>query len=518
MNEEQTSKYWLDLAAAEVIARYPDQEIVVSSGISPSAAYHIGHFREIMTADALVWAIKKAGAKATHIHVVDNFDPLRRRYDFLPEEFEQYVGQPICLVPDPFKSCADKHKTYAEHFYQEFEQYAGRMGIHPDQVIRGYEDLYKPGRMTKAIEDSLDRLDFIKEAFEKISGRELPADWTPVQLMDDSNRFHNAKASEWDQAAKTIEGVRYDDGRAKLNWRLDWPARWRELGVMVEPFSAQEHGAAGGSYDTGVVFSKEVFGYEPPIPGVRYANIHMLGDTKKMSSSTGNLITPEQALEIMPAEILRYFVVRSKAERTLYFDSGLGLYNLIEEFSQIEAAQRAGQPHQFMDAFLFAVDGTNKQVISSVPFSHMVAVYQAARSDEDLALETLERTGYETAVKNEKEAIVGEFAYVKNWLAKYAPDSVKFEVQDKLPKVELSDEQKRFLAELASGIEAEKDLSGQGMHDLVYAKAEACGLRPPQAFQAIYRVILGKDSGPKAGWFLASLDVSWLVKRLKLQA
>ena len=72
-----TSRFWLDLAVQDILAHFPTGEVVISSGISPSASYHIGHFREIMTADALTWGIKQAGRKARHIHVVDNFDPLR---------------------------------------------------------------------------------------------------------------------------------------------------------------------------------------------------------------------------------------------------------------------------------------------------------------------------------------------------------------------------------------------------------------------------------------------------------
>ena len=100
-----------------------------------------------MTADALTWGLKQTGRQARHIHVVDNFDPLRKRYDFLPESFEQYVGQPICLIPDPFDGCSKQHKTYAEHFYQEFENYTRQMGIVPDEVVRSYEELYRNGRM-----------------------------------------------------------------------------------------------------------------------------------------------------------------------------------------------------------------------------------------------------------------------------------------------------------------------------------------------------------------------------------
>ena len=249
MSDQPTSKYWLDVAAAEIIAAYPDGEIVVSSGISPSASYHIGHFREILTADALVWAIKQTGRDSKHVHVVDNFDPLRKRYEFLPESYEEFVGQPISLVPDPFDDCREQHKTYAEHFYQEFEGYAKQMGIVPDQVVRSYEDLYKTGRMKDRISQVLDNIDRVREIFESVSGRQMEADWTPVQVIKDGEKaFVNANVSTWDKDAETIEGVPYDDGRAKLNWRLDWPARWAELGVMVEPFSLQEHGAAGGSY------------------------------------------------------------------------------------------------------------------------------------------------------------------------------------------------------------------------------------------------------------------------------
>jgi lysyl-tRNA synthetase class 1 len=54
---------------------------------------------------------------------------------------------------------------------------------------------------------------------------------------------------------------------------------------------------------------------------------------------------------------------------------------------------------------------------------------------------------------------------------------------------------------------------GQAMHEAIYAALTAAEIKPGEAFKAIYRVILGQDSGPKAGWFLASLDREWLIKR-----
>jgi lysyl-tRNA synthetase, class I len=522
MTEETTSKYWLDIAAAEITKRFPKGEIVISSGISPSASYHVGHFREILTIDALAWAVRQLGRKVTHKHVVDNFDPLRKRYDFLPEEYEQYVGQPICLIPDPFEKCRSKHKTYAEHFYQEFEHYAQAMGITDLEVVRSYEALYKSGAMTENIEKATLKADEVREIFARVANRELPSDWMPLQLLSKNNSYNELRFKTIDtdkkrmvcvDAADEETELDYSAGQVKLNWRLDWPARWNILGVMVEPFSAQEHGAAGGSYDTGAEFSRKIFGYEPPFPAVQYANIHMVGDNKKMSSSKGNLVTPQQALEIMPAEVLRYFVVRSKPDRTLFFDPGVGLFNLLDEYAKAQSDPE----HEFKDAYRFASQISQaERTITTVPFSHLVSVYQAARENTDATKDLLIRTGYEKVVEKEFDVLKREFEFVKNWLAKYAPENVKFEVQKSLPDAELSEEQRMFLTRVAGEVEKAGQLDGEQMHQILY---EAKGdLKPGQAFQAIYRVILGKDSGPKAGWFLASLDKDWLVRRLKLEA
>ncbi len=504
------SSYWLDIAADEIIKRYSKGEIVVSSGISPSASYHIGHFREIMTAEALSWAVNQRGRKARHLHVVDNFDPLRKWYDFLPATDQDYAGQPLSLIPDPYGKC---HDSYADHFYAAFKESLDPMGIHPE-IILSYEDLYSTDRMTKYIDLALQNVDRIKKVYEEKSNRELDAEWTPVWVIGKSGAFEKGSLSTWDKNAQTINGQPYNNGRGKLDWRLDWPARWAELGVNVEPFGAQEHGASGGSYDTSSQFAKEIFGIDPPYDAARYGHIHRPGENVKMSSSKDNVVTPKEALEIMPAEILRYFIVRSRPEKKIFFDSGQGLYNLIDEF----AAAQSDEQHEFRDAYNFAVAGSKKHVISSIPFKHLVQVYQAAQGDSKDALEVLRRTGYSQQVDSEKDVIESELEFVSNWLKKYAPVEIKFEVQDKLPKVDLTDSQKDFLVALARKITENPTDDGQKMHELIYDAKDEVGIEPKMAFQAIYRVVLAKDYGPKAGWFLASLNSEWLVDRLNLKS
>ncbi len=504
-DNQQDARFWIDVEVEKILAHAPEGGITVSSGISPSAHYHIGHFREILTADALTWGLRQAGREVEHIHVVDNMDPMRKRYDFLPQEYEQYINWPICLIPNPYGE-----GSYADYFYEMFAASARAMHIMPDRTVRSYEDLYQSGKMASQVEKVMEHLDTVKEIFASFD-REVPDDWTPVQVKQTDNTFTNARPDTWDRQKQTIEGADYTKGEVKLNWRLDWPARWQVLGVQVEPYSIQEHGAAGGSYDTGVEFSRRVFDYEPILQVGRYADIHLAGDTKKMSASKGNHMTPEAALEIMPPSLLRYFVVRSRPDKKLEFDTGEKLMALYDEYKQVAAAVRDGGDHEFRDVYQFADIGDR---LTQVPFNHLVAVYQAARRDVSRVAELLERTGYDV----DRETLESELYYVENWLDDYAPEYLKFELQEELPEVKLSSEQVVFLANLARFMEGESASDPETVHARIHELKDAHNLSARDAFQAIYLVLLGQTSGPKAGWYLTTIDREWLTARLQLEA
>jgi lysyl-tRNA synthetase class 1 len=510
--KEQIQNDWLDQLVEKVTQQFPEGEIAVSSGHSPSGTYHVGTLREVMTAGAITWALKRAGRSARHLDFVDDFDAFRKVPVGVPEEWSKYIGVPLAIVPDPFEC----HASYGRHYLSQLHDGLEALGAMPDETIFGYDN-YSRGALAGEMSTALDKMAEVKEVLTQVGGRKLDESWAPVQILDDSQNLRNWKFAGWDSAARMVKWrdksgatgeVGLDSGRVKLDWRLDWPARWAKWQIRVEPFG-RDHATKGGSYDTGAVLVDKIFGGTAPFP-VPYEFIITAGETLKMSKSSGNVLTPKDALEVMPPEILRYFVIKARPSRTLFFDPGLGLYTLIDEYSKAQAGARTAA----MD--YSAADSTH--TISSVPFNHLVAVYQAARGSRDEIKEILKRTGYEQAVAEEWQVIELELGFVRNWLAKYAPDNVKFEIQEKIPELDLSDEQKKFLVKLSGIVEAEKDLNGQGMHDAIYAAAEVAGLKPGQAFQTLYRVILGQTSGPKAGWFLASLERDWLIGRLSLKS
>lgn len=515
MEIQDSSQYWLDGVLDTVASRANGEPVLVCSGITPSGPYHVGHAREILTAEAIRRGLELRGIEARHMHNVDDFDALRKRYEYLPESYEKEAGKPVYLVPAP----DGKSVSYAEQFFGAYAAAAQKLGI-PMQIWRSHEE-YQAGKFADVITTALRRRNDIARILETISQREVPSEWQPVQILDAASQsLRTAEFLRFDDQAGFVEYRSSDGttrtadirkGEVKLDWRVDWPARWHMLGVTVEGFG-KEHATKGGSYDTGAAIQREIFGTEPPIP-VPFNPINLKGDTRKMSSSLGNLVTIDQALEFIPPEVLRYFVFKSVPSKVLEFDPGLGMYNLIDEFAATERAAQAGEPTQFERAWRVSVLKGDEATISTIPYSHLVATYQASRMDSGRTLELLSHTHPEQ-VKQEGGVIRRELAYVQRWLdTSYAPDSIKFSVSEDLPSLEIEPGEKTFLQALADTYPDQPE--ADAVQTLIFETAKAQAIQPRDAFKLLYRLFIQKDAGPKLGGFLADLEREFVVARLK---
>lgn len=517
MSEDIPSAYWLDQMIDDITAKHPDGKLIVASGHSPSGTYHIGSLREIMTADLITWALRERGREAVHIDFIDDLDALRKVPANVPEHFREFAGQPLYLVPDP-ENC---HGSYAEHFLEPLNAALDRLGIRPERLYA--HELYAAGRFTKRIEETLIQLPEVREIITEVGSRDLDERWVPVQLLSGQQNLRDWQFDSWDRERHVISyrdeagqigelDYRAEPGRVKLDWRLDWPARWAEFGVTVEPFG-RDHASKGGSYDTGQVLVGPIFGDQAPYP-VPYEFVTLMGETKKMSKSSGNVVTPAELLAFIPPEILRYLFAKPRPGRQVVIDTGAGMLRLRREYELAEAALEAGQEVIDAAAVRYAQVGAQVNSAERVPFAELLEAYQAGLHDRDRTRQNLERLGHTISV----EATTVQLVLIDHWLETYAPEEVKFTVQDELPEVELSSEQTSFLDRLATKLEAAGELDGQRMHELIYAVLQECGIKPSAAFAAIYRVILTKDAGPKAGWFLVGLDRDWLIKRLRRES
>lgn len=508
---------WLNKIVEEAIAQKPDEKIIVESGISPSGSYHMGYLREIIICDAVKIELQRRGKQAKHIHFVDDLDGFRKVPSSLPENYKQYLGKPLCDMPAPDGSDV----SYADFALQSFLDSIAKLGIEVD-VIRSHEK-YRSGFFTEAIEKTLNHVDEAKNILETISGRKLDAQWSPIQVNEEGYLKKRPFISI-DTKAKLInyldkdsqqQTTGYEKGEIKLDWRLDWPARWAILSVDVEPFG-RDHATKGGSYDTGAALVRDIFGAEPPLP-VPYNFVNRAGDTKKMSASSGNGIDISEVVSVLPPEVARYFILRASPDKALFFDPVNDVIRLIDEFAELLAKPDKTADDEQLVAL--CTSGIKKTTVSNVPFSHLVASYQAALKDSAKTMDIIKRTEHAVVAAEQEHIIADELQFIDQWLKLWAPDDVKFELSEKLDSSMLSDTQKNYLKNLAAEIEkAPPDANGEWFHKAIYVFKDSAGLEPKQLFSSIYQITIGKDSGPRAGWFLSILPRDWLIKRLRLEA
>jgi len=365
--------------------------------------------------------------------------------------------------------------------------------------------------MNPVIVAALKGTEQIASILQELSGKQVEEGWSPFNpLCPVCGRINRARLTGFDATRETIDfacecgesGTLPMAGGGKLTWRIDWPARWKVFGVTVEPFG-KDHASRGGSYDTGTRIVREVFGGEPPFP-VPYEWISLKG-RGDMSSSKGNVLSITRMLEVVPPEVLRYLIVRTRPLRSIPFDPGLPLLSLVDEYDDLESTSR--------DERALALSRAGGGGSLGVPFRHLVNVVQIAGGDVEETARILERNGYGNL---DRALLSRRLEHAKRWLEEFAPAEMRFCVQETLPPsaASLDKEQKAFLAELAARLAPGMD--AETVHKTIYAAAATVPQRKPaQLFEAIYIALLGQPRGPRAGWFLTFLGLDFSARRFR---
>lgn len=506
---------WLNKIVDEIIEQHPTGELLISSGGSPSGTYHLGHLRELVTADAILLELRRRSRQARHIYYSDDLDALRKIPVNVPANFDKYLGKSLCDIPAPNKTT----DTYAEYFLKDLIDASKALSLEIE-FIRSHKK-YRAGFFVQAIEQALDQAASVRKILETVSGHKLGEEWSPIQVNEDGylKKRHflsidtTTKVIYYQDKDSNKQSISYSNGEVKLDWRIDWPARWWLLKVNVEPFG-RDHATKGGSYDTGVELSRQVFKHDPPLP-VPYDFINMTGDNKKMSASKGTGLDAVGVVKVLPPEIVRYFMLRYAPAKRLYFDPENGVSELIDEFAALLAkTDQTEDEKQLIEICNHNINPT----VSTIPFSHLVASYQAALKDPTKTIDNLSRSERGEIDGSEQKIIKDQLIFVDQWLASWAPEDVKFELAKKVNKTRFNENQVKFLRELADKIEkAPKDADGEWFHKMIYDLKDSTGLEPKELFQTLYKVLIDKNTGPRAGWFLSILPRDWLVKRLKLE-
>ena len=517
--------HWSDVMAQRLAER--GDKHIIATGITPSGEFHIGHLREILTGDMIARAARRAGMEAELVFVVDNADPLRKVYPFLHESYEAFIGHQLGAIPAPnhegkpdWDRFHNEGWSYGDHFLQPFLEALRQIGVVP-RLLPNLA-AYRSGKFSEAAKIACDRPGAIREIIERVSGRELAEDWFPWQPLDSKGSLDGLTITgyayplvHWRDSHGETGSSNIEKGEGKLPWRLDWPAKWGFNNITCEPFG-KDHGAAGGSYDTG----KEIavlFGHEPPAP-LTYEWISLKGKGA-MSSSSGNTVGPMEALRLVPPEILRFLVANSKPSKAIEFDTGMGLVNLADEYErltardfdtemgdeslsrrklvQLEVAKVAVE--------LSAVHEMEANAATAISFRHLALLAQIKPNDDDV-WSSLRDSG---ALVEPSDQLVDRLNRMRAWIAsEHFPEEMRVNIltsPDAESMAKLNDQQRLVLQHLNHAL-AGVDWTADGITSAFRAAGEAAETGMKDVYRACYALFMAAERGPRLAPILSNFD------------
>jgi lysyl-tRNA synthetase, class I len=563
---KEFSVHWLEDIIKEISNRKPEQ-ITLATGKTPSGHVHLGILREILICEALRKKFTDKDENVDFFLFLDDFDAAKRFPDYIDKQFQrEHLGKPFSLIPCPENNCGCE--SYGHHYGDELTSTFRDFGIET-KIIWSFK-LYQTKEMQAKIRIALENNDLIKKILKKYilptldeekqkSFLKMQETWMPAMVLCEKCNRIQKRTSNGEiipnrvlSYLKEEESVSYtcpvcgfsnivplSSGKIKLNWRVDWPAKWALFNTTCEP-AGKDHSVKGGAYDTGLEICQKIYNYEGPVK-VPYEWLR-LGD-QDMKTSKGIVFTPKKYLEIADPEIYRMLIYRTNPMKHIslrieelpqyydYFEKVENVYYNIEkleskeeegfmkylyELTKIKSIPAEKQPKISFDLLLFLT-----QIQNLLPLERLYEKALSWAEDENSlpSLEMFESLLQRTANwVNEVEKIIKQKYdekkqnFVLNKLGIFSiPKEVNQKIFNQLGQTQIS-----ALRNFKNFLLTQRNLNSEIIQNEIFNISKQIEDLPPKdLFKAFYLIILGKISGPRLGPFIMLLGKDWILNRLQ---
>jgi len=495
------SKAWPYEEARKLLKRWPNgkpggEPMVFETGYGPSGLPHIGTFNEVARTTFVRHAYEElTGQKTRLIAFSDDMDGLRKVPDNVPEQemLTQYLGKPLTQIPDPFGS----HESFAHHNNAMLRHFLDRFGF--DYEFLSATDCYSAGRFDAIIREVLRNWDGVMGVMLPTLREERRQTYSPIlPVSPSSGQVLQVPVEVIDAEAGMIafedeEGLVEQSalgGQAKLQWKVDWAARWVALGVDYE--------MAGKDLIDSVVQSSKiarVLGGRPP-EGFNY---EMFLDEKgeKISKSKGNGLSLEEWLRYGSEPSLAFYIYREpKKAKSLH----LGLIpRAVDEYWQFRGNYSNQPVEQKLGNPVHHIHNGKVPEPRSLPLTYgllLNLVSLPGIHDKDTAWRFVQRYAPDTSAESHSELdeLIG-------LAVNYARDFV-VPALHRRPPTEMEAAALRDLDGELAKLPADAD--GEAIQNMIFEVGKRHPFESLRGwFQALYETLLGSSQGPRMGSFIA---------------
>ncbi len=524
--------HWADQMADTIIREKGDLDsYTCASGITPSGTVHLGNFREIITVDLVVRALRSRGKNVRFIYSWDDYDVFRKVPANMPdpEILEKYLRFPITEVPDT----TNRNENYARHHEVDIEQQLPRVGITPEFLYQASR--YRANRYAEGMKKAMQMRETIKECLNEYrddAHKMKPEDvYWPVAIFCGKCSKDTTNITGYDGeygisykcecGHEETADIRTFKG-AKLGWRVDWPMRWNEEKVVFEP-GGKDHISPGGSYDTAKLVSKKIYGWDAPVT-MRYDFVNLKGVPGKMSSSKGKVIALPDALDVYQAEVLRYLFAGTRPNTEFAISFDMDVLKVYEDYDKTErivyGVDKAKNEDQFNKEkriyMLSQIDGKIPETMPyQITFRMLTTLLQTYSGDMDAVIKSLGDVKPE-----QEERLRRRMACAWFWIQNSAPSCAEdfiFTIRNDGSKADLDETMSKAVARVRDEVVPKLDTFTQDKEcqQAMYDIATDMGIDAKQLFTALYQAVVAKDQGPRLGGFFRIIGKERLEKILK---
>jgi lysyl-tRNA synthetase class 1 len=471
--------------------------MIFETGYGPSGLPHIGTWNEVARTTFVRQAYEEltGGAPTRLIAFSDDMDGLRKVPDNVPNQelLTENLGRPLTRIPDPFGT----HESFAHHNNAMLQRFLDRFGF--DYEFLSATDCYTSGRFDEMIRKVLAQWDAIMEVMLPTLREDRRKTYSPVlPISPTSGRVLQVPVEVIDAAAGLIafddeDGSRVQrsalGGLAKLQWKVDWAARWVALGVDYE--------MAGKDLIDSVTQSGKIariLGGRPP-DGFNY---EMFLDEKgeKISKSKGNGLSLEDWLRYGSEPSLAFYIYR-EPRRAKSLHIGV-IPRAVDEYWQFRGnypnqpiEQQLGNPVHHIH--------NGKVPAETLPLTYgllLNLVSLPGVADKETAWRFVQRYAPDTSPENDPELdeLIG-------LAVNYARDFVAPGLKRRPPTVMEAEALRDLDSELAK---LPADASAEDIQTQVFEVGKRHPFESLRGwFQALYETLLGSSQGPRMGSFIA---------------
>ena len=483
--------------------------VLFETGYGPSGLPHIGTFAEVVRTTMVRKAFELlAPDMPTRLFCFsDDMDGLRKVPDNIPNKdlVAPHLGKPLTSVPDPFGT----HPSFGEHNNARLKQFLDSFEFEYEFISS--TDCYKNGLFDDALRAVLRHYEEILNVILPTLGPERRATYSPfLPISPTSGRVLQVPILERDVESGMIvyedeDGQRIETpvmgGACKLQWKADWAMRWYALQVDYE--------MCGKDLIESVNLSSKIcriLGGTPPNNLIYEMFLDDKGE--KISKSKGNGLAVEEWLHYAPQESLSYYMYQKpQTAKRLYFDV---IPRSVDEYlADLEKYPQQEMKNRLNTAVWHVHGGTPPAAEAGISYSILLNLVSACHSDDPGVIWHYV-TRYAPDATPETSPMLNDLI---GFAIHYYQDFV-------LPTIayrKATEPEKAALVDLRSELAAlPVNAPAEAIQNQVYEvgkRHDSLGnLR--EWFKALYQILLGQDSGPRMGSFIALYGIQETIQLL----